>query len=177
MRTAIYPGTFNPITNGHLDILYRAMVLFDKVIIAVAQDHYQNTLFTLEERLGFIQEETKNIPNVEAQFFSGLLVDIIEEHDACAIIRGLGTVADFEYEFQLASLNRKLVPQVETIFFMTSINYSFLSSNIVNNIAALKGCIKGLVPLAVENALNQKFSEQINPVRERRKKNNENTGI
>lgn len=158
MRIAVYPGTFDPITNGHLDIIKRACKLFDRVIVGVARDNYKQTLFSLEERVKLAQEVTQDIPGVEVKAFQGLLVDFVRREGACAIIRGLRAVSDFEYEFQMSIMNKKLAEEVETVFLMTATEYSFLTSSIIRQVAALGGCIRGLVPPIVELALYEKFN-------------------
>lgn len=157
MRIAIYPGTFDPVTNGHLDILYRSSTLFDRVIVAVAKENYKNTLFTLEERAELLNKVIGDMPNVEVEVFSGLLVDYVKSKGACAIIRGLRAVSDFDYEFQVALMNKKLYNDAETVFLTTDTKYSFLSSSIVKKVASLGGCVKGLVPEEVEEALKKKY--------------------
>lgn len=158
MRIAVYPGTFDPITNGHLDVIKRACKLFDRVIIGVAKDNYKQTLFSLDERVELVREVTKDIAEVEVKAFQGLLVDFVRREGACAIIRGLRAISDFEYEFQMSIMNKKLAEEVETVFLMTATDYSFLSSSIIRQVASLGGCIRGLVPPAVELALYEKFN-------------------
>lgn len=156
MKTAIYPGTFDPFTNGHLDILVRASKLFDRVIVGIAEDSDKSTFFTIEERQSFIEDAILGIENVEVIPFSGLLMHFVEKQHATVIIRGLRAVSDFEYEFQMALMNRNLDPEVETIFLMTSSEYAFLSSTIIKSVVKLHGDIKGLVPKKVEEALKSK---------------------
>ena len=158
MRVAIYPGTFDPVTNGHLDILKRASLLFDKVIVAIAIDNEKESLFKIEERKSFMEAVVKDIPNVEVKSFDGLLMHFVQKTKARAIIRGLRAVSDFEYEFQLALMNKKLKKNVETIFLMTSSEYAFLSSTIIKQVVSLNGNINGLVPEIVEAALKKKFN-------------------
>jgi pantetheine-phosphate adenylyltransferase len=157
MRTAIYPGSFDPLTNGHLDLVHRAAKLFDRVIVAVAQNESKKGLFTLKERLALVQEGIANIPKVEADSFEGLLVHYVERKKGNAIIRGLRAVSDFEFEFQLALMNRKLNEKVETIFMMPKETYTFLSSRIIKEIAALGGNIDAFVPEHVRAALARKL--------------------
>lgn len=159
MRIAIYPGTFDPVTNGHLDILERALTLFDKVIIAIASDSYKNSLFTTEERMTLLHQVTDGIANVSVEVFKGLLVDYCAEQNANAIIRGLRAVSDFEYEFQMALMNKKLKPNVETVFLMSSPRYSYISSSIIKQVASLGGCTRGLVPEEVTKMLVHKFGQ------------------
>jgi pantetheine-phosphate adenylyltransferase len=158
MRTAIYPGSFDPITNGHLDVLRRAAKLFDHVIVAVALSETKHPLFTLEERVQMVARAVRNYPNVEADSFQGLLVDYVERRAAVAIVRGLRAVSDFEFEFQLALMNRKLNERVETIFMMPKDTYTFLSSRIVKEMAQLGGDVSAFVPAHVRTALAGKFS-------------------
>lgn len=158
MRVAVYPGTFDPITNGHVDVLNRACKLFDRVIVGVARDNYKQTLFSLDERVELVREVTRDIPGVEVKAFHGLLIDFVRREGACAIIRGLRAVSDFEYEFQMSIMNKKLAEEVETVFLMTATEYSFLTSSIIRQVASLGGCIRGLVPPAVELALYEKFN-------------------
>lgn len=153
MKIGIYPGTFDPVTNGHLDILSRASKLFDKIIVGVAVDSDKNTLFSIEERLDFIKDAVADMPNIEVESFSGLLMHFTESKGAKVIIRGLRAVSDFEYEFQLALMNKNLNESVETIFLTTSSEYTFLSSTIIKSVVKLDGEIKGLVPKKVEIAL------------------------
>ena len=157
MRTCIYSGTFDPVTNGHMDIICRGAALFDKLIIVVAKDNYKNVLFNDEERIDILKEVTADLPNVEVEAFSGLLMDYCREKDATAVIRGLRAVSDFEYEMQMALMNKKLNPNVETVFLMTGQQYSFISSSIIKDVASLGGCITGLVPPSVEKRILGKY--------------------
>jgi pantetheine-phosphate adenylyltransferase len=158
MRTAIYPGSFDPLTNGHLDIIQRAARLFDRVIVAVAQNEGKKPLFSLKERLDLVRFALKSYPNVRADSFDTLLVDYAKKQKGQAIIRGLRAVSDFEFEFQLALMNRKLNGEVETIFMMPRETYTFLSSRIVKEIARLGGNVSEFVPQHVRAALARKFS-------------------
>ena len=160
MPLGVYSGTFDPVTNGHLDIILRATTIFDHVIVAVALDTHKDNLFSVEERRDLLLAVTKDYPKVSVEVFSGLLVDFVQEKGAAGIIRGLRAVSDFEYEMQMAALNRKLAHSCETIFFTTSAEYSFLSSSIIKNVASLGGCVKGLVPEIVELALKEKFAKE-----------------
>lgn len=156
MRIAVYPGTFDPLTNGHLDILHRAAALFDRVIIAVASNSNKETLFTLSERQELLRYELKRIDNVDVSSFSGLTVDFARQCGAVALIRGLRAMTDFEYEFQLALMNKKMAPDIETIFLMTKSEYSFISSSAIKWAASLGGCIAEFVPPNVEKAIIEK---------------------
>src|SRR6201996_1022783 len=157
MRTAIYPGSFDPLTNGHLDVVQRAAKLFDRVIVAVAQNEGKNPLFSQAERLEMVNRSITHLANVEAEVFDGLLVNYVEQRGAQAIIRGLRAVSDFEFEFQLALMNRKLDERVETIFMMPKDTYTFLSSRLVKEIARLGGDIGAFVPVQVQEALRSRF--------------------
>ncbi len=157
MKTAIYPGSFDPVTNGHIDILERALSLFDKVIITVANNSTKNPLFTEEERVALLRESTKKFKNVEVDAFHGLLVDYVRKRGAVAIVRGLRAVTDFEYELQMALMNRKLNQRVETIFLMPNEKYTYLSSNFVREIARLGGDVDSFVPPCVRKALKTKL--------------------
>jgi pantetheine-phosphate adenylyltransferase len=157
MRTAIYPGSFDPLTNGHLDIIQRAARLFDCVIVAVAKNEGKQPLFTLKERLDLVRRSLGGFPNVQADSFDTLLVEYAKKKRGQAIIRGLRAVSDFEFEFQLALMNRKLDGEVETIFMMPRESYTFLSSRIVKEIARLGGNVNEFVPPHVRAALARKF--------------------
>ncbi|MDK2800660.1 MAG: pantetheine-phosphate adenylyltransferase [Clostridiales bacterium] len=146
MKIAVYPGSFDPVTNGHLDIIQRASKIFDKVIVSILQNSNKVPMFTVEERIYFLRQVTKNLDNVEVDSFSGLLVNYMQQKSAKVIIKGLRAVSDFEYEFQMALMNNKLNPEIETLFMMTSSKYSYLSSSIVKEVARLRGCLKELVP-------------------------------
>lgn len=161
MRTAVYPGTFDPLTNGHLDILDRAAALFDRVIIAVAANSNKETLFTLNERQELLRNEIKEMKNVEVSSFSGLTVDFARQCGAVALIRGLRAMTDFEYEFQLALMNKKLAPDIETVFLMTKSEYSFISSSAIKWAASLGGCIAEFVPPNVEQAIMDKHYKTV----------------
>lgn len=158
MRTALFPGTFDPITEGHLDILRRAMHVFDRVIVAVAAGVHKETLFTLEERRELVEESTQGIEGISVMEFNGLLVDMVERENAVAVVRGLRFVSDFEYELQLALMNRQLNPRFETVFMMPSVRYSFLNATIVREVARLGGDISTLVPPPVAERLRQRFN-------------------
>ncbi len=153
MRTAIYPGSFDPLTNGHLDVVHRATKLFDRVIVAVARSESKHPLFTLEERVRMAARAVRHLPNVKVDSFDGLLIEYVQQRSAQAIIRGLRAVSDFEFEFQLALMNRKLNDRIETIFMMPKDTYTFLSSRIVKEIAGLGGDVSAFVPAHVRTAL------------------------
>lgn len=157
MPLGIYPGSFDPVTNGHLDIISRATTIFDQVIVAIAVDNNKETLFSVEERRDMLLSVTQPYPNVTVEVFSGLLVDYAKKKGAAGIIRGLRAVSDFEYEMQLAAMNKKMAGNCETIFFTTSTEYSFLSSSIIKQVASLGGSVSGLVPKVVEESLKKKF--------------------
>ncbi|HEU0010913.1 MAG TPA: pantetheine-phosphate adenylyltransferase [Verrucomicrobiae bacterium] len=157
MRTVIYPGSFDPFTNGHLDLVQRATKLFDHVIVAVAQSDGKNPLFTSPERLDLVRQSIKGLDNVVADAFDGLLIDYVERRGGQAVIRGLRAVSDFEFEFQLALMNRKLNERIETIFMMPKDTYTFLSSRIVKEIARLGGDVSAFVPAHVVAALKRKM--------------------
>ena len=156
MRTVIYPGSFDPLTNGHLDIIQRAAKLFDRVIVAIASNESKHPLFSLGERVELAKTTVSSLPNVEVGSFDGLLIEYVAQMNGHAVIRGLRAVSDFEFEFQLALMNRKLDERVETIFMMPKDTYTFLSSRIVKEIARLGGDVQPFVPDCVERALKQK---------------------
>src|SRR5499425_2103574 len=159
MRRAIYPGSFDPVTNGHLDVVERARKLFDEVIVAVAHNDEKQPLFPLKERLDLLQKTVGRISNVRIAQFEGLLVEFARVEKAGAVIRGLRAVSDFEFEFQMALMNRKLETAVETIFLMPKEDYTYLSSRIIKEIARLGGDVSGFVPVCVAKALSQKFRQ------------------
>jgi len=158
VRIAIYPGTFDPVTKGHLDILVRAKELFDCLIIAVAADSNKTPLFMLGERMELLVEATKDMPNVSVRVFEGLTVEFARQCGAIAIIRGLRALSDFEYEFQLALMNKKIAPDIETTFLMTQSEYSFISSSAIKWAASLHAGVSDFVPPHVEKALISKYS-------------------
>ena len=158
MRTAIYPGSFDPLTNGHLDVLERASRLFDRVIVAIARSESKQPLFTLEERLALMKPAIAPIKNARADIFDGLLVEYAAKQKARALVRGLRAVSDFEFEFQMALMNRKLAENIETIFMMPRETYTFISSRIVKEIAKLGGDVGPFVPPHVAVALKKKLA-------------------
>lgn len=159
-KTAIYPGTFDPITNGHLDLIKRALRIFDNVIIAVAPSYKKQPLFSLKERLYMIDIAVKKFKRIKIETFNGLLVDYVKRKKGIAILRGLRAVSDFEYELQMAHMNRRLGTDIETVFMMPSEEYSFLTSSIVKEVASFGGSVRNLVPKEVEQALKEKFEQK-----------------
>ena len=159
VRTVIYPGSFDPFTNGHLDIVQRATKLFDTVIVAVANNEGKKPLFSLDERVALVGESVRGLPNVKVDTFNGLLVNYVEACGGQAVIRGLRAISDFEFEFQLALMNRKLNERVETIFMMPKETYTFVSSRIIKEIVRLGGDIHAFVPAHVEAALKTKLAK------------------
>jgi pantetheine-phosphate adenylyltransferase len=158
MRKVLYPGTFDPITYGHIDIIKRARDLFDSVIVTIAVNPSKDPLFTLEERLILIKESITGFDNITVDSFDGLLVDYAKKSGATGIIRGLRAVSDFEYEFQMALMNRKLADEISTIFLMPHEKYTYLNSSIVRNLASFGADISDFVPKAVQDALKKKFA-------------------
>ncbi len=156
---AVYPGTFDPVTNGHIDLVERSLRIFGEVIVAVAENPKKQPLFTLDERLGMLREVTKNYKNVTIEGFDGLLVDYIKKKKAVAIIRGLRAVSDFEYEMQMALMNRRLDSNIETVFLMPNVEYSFITSTIVKEAASYGGDISSLAPSVVVEKLKKKFAK------------------
>lgn len=160
MRIAVYPGSFDPLTYGHLDIIQRSSRVFDKVIVAVVKNRSKKPLFSVEERMDFIKRCISDLPNVEVDHFDGLLVNFVIDKGAQVIVKGLRAMSDFEYEFQMALLNRKLQPEVETMFLMTDHKYSYLSSSMAKEIAGLGGSIQDLVPENILQDILDKYSEK-----------------
>ncbi len=156
---AIYPGTFDPITRGHLDIIERCHRLFDEVVVAVAEETPKITLFSVEERIEMIKEEISKYPNVSVESFKGLLINYVSKKGASVIVRGLRVISDFEYEFQMALTNRELAPSIETVFLMTSENYAHISSKFIKEIAKLGGRLEAFVTPGVEERLKKRFGE------------------
>ena len=158
MKTVIYPGTFDPITNGHLDIIKRAIHLFDKVIISIARNSDKGmALFTEEERITLIRQSILEMPSIEVDSFDGLMVDHAEKHSAHAAIRGLRVLSDFEFEFKMALMNRSLNEEVSTVFLMPHAKYTHISSSLVREVASLSGDISAYVPVHVNQALRKKY--------------------
>ncbi|MBU1181997.1 MAG: pantetheine-phosphate adenylyltransferase [Pseudomonadota bacterium] len=161
-RIAIYPGSFDPVTNGHIDILERGLKLFDKIIVAILLNPGKDPLFTVEERIHMLKVSLKKINNIEIDTFSGLLVDYAAKRKSHAILRGMRAVSDFEYEFQLALMNKRLNREIQTVFLMTGLRWIFTSSSIIKEAARFGGNIKGMVPPIVNNKLKEKFGLIIN---------------
>ena len=159
MKKIIYPGTFDPITNGHLDIAERAADLFDHVILAIANHPKKNSLFTVEERIDLIQASIEHLDNVSVSSTDALIVRFAKENEAIALIRGLRSISDFEYEFQMALMNRSLAPEISTVFMMPDERYMHLNSTVVKEIAALEGDISAFVPAIVEAQLKSKLNK------------------
>lgn len=155
----IYPGSFDPITNGHIDIIERCSKKFDKVIVSVLKNTNKKTLFTVEERVELIKQSLSNYDNIEVDAFSGLLIDYAKKKDTKLIVRGLRAVSDFEYEMQMALINKSLYEDLETLFFIASTRYSFLSSSVVKEVAENNGDVSGLVPKNVLEALDSKYNK------------------
>lgn len=153
---AIYPGSFDPVTNGHLDLIERGVKIFDRLVVGILRNLDKDPLFSLDERVEMLREVTRPWPNVEIEVFSGLLVDYARLRQANVILRGIRAVSDYEYELQMALMNRKLNPELETVFMMPALSYSFLSAKLVREIAQHGGPLKGLVPPAVEERLRAK---------------------
>lgn len=159
-NTAVYPGTFDPVTNGHLDIIKRASVMFENVIVAVLINQSKKPIFSVQERIEHLKESTKDIKNVQVTSFEGLLVDFMRANDAKIAIRGLRAVSDFEYEFQLAHTNRALYNEMETVFLMPSAKYTYLTSSMVREAYSLGGKLKDVMPAVAEEALIKKYSKK-----------------
>ena len=158
-RVAIYPGSFDPVTNGHLDILERGLKLFDKIILAILTNPKKIFLFSLAERIEMLEESLKEFSNVEIDTFDGLTVDFAAKREAQGILRGLRAMSDFEYEFQLALMNRRLNREVQTVFLMTGLRWIYTSSSIIKEAAQFGGSIKGMVPPIVEKRIKEKYSK------------------
>ena len=164
-RVAVYPGTFDPITNGHIDLVVRASHLFDRVVVGVAESPGKSPCFALAERIALAREALGGIPKVEIRGFDSLLAHFVRELGAGVILRGLRAVSDFEYEFQLASMNRHLIPEAETLFLTPAEQYSFISSSLVREIARLGGDVSGFVHPSVQRALKRRFADADAPSR------------
>ncbi|MGI6161692.1 MAG: pantetheine-phosphate adenylyltransferase [Christensenellales bacterium] len=160
MRVCVYPGSFDPVTVGHIDIIQRASCMFDKVVVAVLKNSVKHPRFTTEKRMEYLRRSTRQFDNVEVGSFDGLTVDYAKEIGAGFIVRGLRAVSDFENEFQMASMNAHLATTIETLFLMTSTKYSFLSSSIIREVGALGGCIKGLVPDEIHDDVAKMLKER-----------------
>ena len=158
-RIAVYPGSFDPVTNGHLDILNRALLVFDQIIVALAENPRKQPIFSVDERAEFIREALKEKSRVSFDAFDGLLVQFCRSKNATCIVRGLRAMADFEYEFQFAHMNRRLDPEVDSVFFMTDERNHYVSSSLVKEVASLGGDVEGLVPPSVASALKNHFSK------------------
>lgn len=156
-RIAIYPGTFDPVTNGHVDIAKRGLKLFDRIIVAILNNPVKKTLFSVEERVEMLEESFKNFPDIEIDTFEGLLVEYAARRKSRAVLRGMRAVSDFEYEFQLALMNRRLNREVQTVFLMTGLRWIFTSSSIIKEAASFGGDIDGMVPPFVHQKLKEKF--------------------
>ncbi len=159
-KIAVYPGSFDPITNGHVDIIKRGLRMFDELIVLIAYNRSKKALFSVEERQTIIQEVIKDCKNVRVDCWDGLLVDFVRDAGANVILRGLRALSDFEYEFQLALINRRLNRDVETVFLMTGYKWFYTSSTIINEAASLGGSVKGLVPEIVNQRLTEKFASK-----------------
>lgn len=158
-KIAVYPGSFDPITYGHMDIIRRGLTIFDELIVAVASNSQKNSLFMIEERVGLIREVLKDEPRVKVDTFTGLLIDYVASRNAHVIIRGLRAISDFEYEFQIAQMNSSLGREIETLFMMTSVQYGYLSSSIVKEVCSLNGDIDSFVPPEVKRAMQRKYGQ------------------
>ena len=156
-KIAIYPGSFDPVTNGHLDIIKRGLKLFDSIIVAILHNPAKEGLFTVEERKEMLESTLKDMPNTSVDTFDGLLVDYAAQRKACAILRGMRAVSDFEYEFQMALMNRRLNRNVQTVFLMTGLRWIFVSSSIIKEAASFGGNINGMAPAIVNQKLKEKF--------------------
>jgi len=157
LKIAVYPGSFDPATNGHIDIIKRSGALFDRVIVAVLNNPSKSPLFSVEERVDILKRTCGDIKNVEIDSFSGLLIDYCKSKNANVIVKGLRAVSDFEYELQMAHMNKKLNQEIETVFIMTSSRYSYLSSSLVKEVAQFGGCIRGLVPEIIEKEIYERL--------------------
>lgn len=168
-RLAIFPGSFDPLTNGHVDIVERGAQLFDRVIVAVLNNREKTPLFSVDERLAIIRDVFRHRPNVQADSFDGLLVDYARRQGASVLIKGLRAMSDFEYEYQMALMNRRLSPQLDTVFMMPAEQYTYISSRLIKEVFALGGAVDGLVPPIVEEQLRQKQASRDRRLAETRK--------
>ncbi len=159
-KVAVYPGTFDPVTNGHVDLIERGLRIFDRIIVAVAPSENKSLFFTLEERMDLIREVMGDHPKIEVDVLRGLLVDYVRKRHATVVIRGLRAVSDFEYEFQLALMNRKMDGNFETVFLMPSERFTYLSSSIIKEVARFGGCLEEMVPEAVTKKFREKISKR-----------------
>lgn len=156
-RIAVYPGSYDPLTNGHIDIIERGLKIFDKLIVATLHNPQKSGLFSIEERMDMLKETFKEHQRIEVDYFEGLLVEYLRKKNIRTVVRGLRAISDFEIEFQMALMNRRIEPECETIFLVPSVNYSFVSSRLVKEIYQLGGEIKGMVPPIVDRKLKEKF--------------------
>ena len=159
-KFALYPGSYDPITNGHIEIIERGLKIFDKITVAVLKNPSKTYLFSLEERLAILKETFNNNDSISVDFFEGLLVDYAQKKGITTIVRGLRAISDFDIEFQMALMNRRIAPEIETVFFVPSVSYSFLSSRLVKEIYLLGGEIKSMVPKIVDKRLKEKFQRK-----------------
>ncbi|MDZ7833737.1 MAG: pantetheine-phosphate adenylyltransferase [Desulfobacterales bacterium] len=157
-RTAVYPGSFDPVTNGHLDIIQRGLKIFDRIIITILDNPAKQTLFSVDERVALLRESLKDVENIEIDSYKGLLVDYAQRRQANAILRGMRAVSDFEYEFQMALMNRRLNREIQTVFLMTGLRWIFTSSSIIKEAARFGGNIESMVPPVVQKQLQEKFA-------------------
>jgi len=157
-RTAVYPGSFDPVTNGHLDIIQRGLKIFDHIIITILDNPAKQTLFSVDERVALLREALKDVENIEIDSYNGLLVDYAQRRQASAILRGMRAVSDFEYEFQMALMNRRLNREIQTVFLMTGLRWIFTSSSIIKEAARFGGNIESMVPPVVQKQLQEKFA-------------------
>jgi pantetheine-phosphate adenylyltransferase len=160
-KTAVYPGSYDPLTNGHIDIIERGLKIFDTIIVAALKNPSKTYLFSLEERMQIMKETFEKFDRIEIDYFEGLLVDYLKKRNINTVVRGLRAISDFEIEFQMALLNRQIKPQIETIFLVPSVNYSFVSSRLVKEVYQLGGEIKTLVPAIVDQKLKEKFGTPV----------------
>ena len=158
-KIALCPGTYDPITEGHKDVIIRCTQVFDQVIVAVSRNNRKKPMYTLKQRLDFVKRIFKDVKNVRVISFIGLLIDVAKKEKAGVIVKGLRAISDFEYEFQMAQINKKLNPEIETMFFVTNSKYGYLSSSVVKEIASFNGCITGLVPKEIEQDIIKSFKK------------------